>query len=287
MNKPATKAKGGFASLTVGGFTPRSKDVSHVIRIPVSNLRPNPFQVRKDFDSPRAQRELEELRNSIKEHGLQTPIHVQTDPDNPNSDNYIIVAGERRWRAMKMLGEEFVEAKKVEGDPETLALIENIQRADLSPVEEAEAYIRLMKRNSWSQGVLAKKLGKSRPSVNDMVKIAGLPEAIKQTCQTADTLPSKSALVELAKVGDPAEQLAIWHALQSKGKIKLSEARQHRQNTLPQSDAFAKSLHAARHFLKRLDAIEQILPENLSELLELRDVINQKINQKINGLNST
>jgi len=278
MNKLATKSKGGFASLTAGGFTPRSKDISHIIRIPVDNLRPNPFQVRKDFDSPRAQCELEELCDSIKEHGLQTPIHVQKDPDNPDSDNYIIVAGERRWRAMKMLEEKFIEAKKVEGDPETLALIENIQRADLSPVEEAEAYISLMKKNGWSQGVLAKKLGKSRPSVNDMVKIAALSEAIKQDCQAMDTPPSKSALVELAKVGDPVEQLAIWHALQSKGKINMSEARHRRQRTLPQPDAFTKVLQAAKRFLKRLDAVEQVLPENLNELLELRDAINQKIN---------
>src|SRR5512143_19849 len=128
------KSKSGFASLTVGGFTPRSKDISHIIRLSVSNLRPNPFQVRKDFDSPRAQRELQELCESIKKHGLQSPILVQKDPDEPSGDHYIIVAGERRWRAVKMLGEQFIEAKKIEGDPETLALIENIQRADLNPV---------------------------------------------------------------------------------------------------------------------------------------------------------
>lgn len=278
MNKPATQSKSGFASLTSGGFTPRSKEISHVIRVSVDNLRPNPFQVRKDFDSPRAWRELEELRDSIKEHGLQTPIHVQKDPDNPNSDNYIIVAGERRWRAMKMLEEKFIEAKKVEGDPETLALIENIQRTDLSPIEAADSYISLMKKNDWSQGVLAKKLGKSRPSVNDMVKIAALPEAIKRDYRAMDTPPSKSALVELAKVGDPAEQLNVWYALQSQGKINTSEARQRRQKNRPQSDAFTKALHAAKRFLERLDAVEQVPPENLNELLELRDAINHKIN---------
>lgn len=277
MSKPATKSKGGFASLTTGGFTPRSKNASHIIRVPVSNLHPNPFQVRKDFDSPRAQRELEELCDSIKEHGLQTPIHVQNDPDNPNSDSYIIVAGERRWRAVKMLGEDYIEAKKVEGDPETLALIENIQRTDLSALEEAEAYVRLMEKNSWSQGALAKAIGKSRPSVNDMVKIAALPEAIKQAYQNMDTPPSKSALVELAKIGDATKQLALWRALQNKGKIKMRDARQQRRDTSTQVDAFRKALLAAKRFLEKLDSIEQVLPENFDELLELRDAIDKKI----------
>lgn len=278
MNKPATQSKGGFAHLTVGGFTPRSKDTSHIIRIPVDYLRPNPFQVRKDFDSPRAQRELEELRDSIKEHGLQTPIHVQKDPDYPDSDHYIIVAGERRWRAVKMLGEKFIEAKQVEGDPETLALIENIQRADLSPIEEAEAYISLMKKNDWSQGTLAKNLGKSRPSINDMAKIATLPEVIKQECRIMDTPPSKSALLELAKIDDLNQQLAVWRALQNEGKVNVNEARQRRQKTLPQSDAFGKAMHAAKRFIERLDAVEQVLPEHIDELLKLRDAINEKIN---------
>lgn len=278
MNKLTAKSKGGFASLTVGGFTPRSKDVSHVIRISVDKLRPNPFQVRKDFDSPRAQRELEELRDSIKEHGLQTPIHVQKDPYNPDSDSYIIVAGERRWRAVQMLDEKFIEAIKVEGDPEALALIENIQRSGLGPVEEAEAYISLMKRNGWSQGVLAKKLGKSRPSINDMVKIASLPESIKHDCQSMDNPPSKSTLIELAKINDLAEQVNLWNTLRSMGKINLSDAQQSRKRSLSRLDSFTKTLEAARHFLKRLDTIEQIPPENLNELIQLRDAINQKIN---------
>lgn len=273
------KSKSGFASLTVGGFTPRSKDISHIIRLSVSNLRPNPFQVRKDFDSPRAQRELQELCESIKKHGLQSPILVQKDPDEPSGDHYIIVAGERRWRAVKMLGEQFIEAKKVEGDPETLALIENIQRADLSPMEEAEAYERLLVKHGWSQGELANVLGKSRPSVNDMLKLARLSEAIKRACQNSDTPPSKSTLIELAKISSPDEQLAAWEALQEKGKIKVNAARQRRQTALPASETFNKALATARSLLKRLDAIEQVLPESLDELLELRDAINQKIDR--------
>jgi len=278
MNKSRVQSKGGFAPLTVGGFTPRNKDTSHIIRIPVDHLRPNPFQVRKDFDSPRARRELEELRDSIKEHGLQTPIHVQKDPDHLNSDGYIIVAGERRWRAVKMLGEKFIEAKRVEGDPETLALIENIQRAELSPIEEAEAYVSLMNKNGWTQGVLARNLGKSRPSINDMVKIATLPETIKQKCRVMDTPPSKSALLELAKIDEVIEQIAAWNTLQSKGKVNISEARQRRQKTLSQTEVFSKALSAAKRFLERLDAVEQILPEDIDKLLELRDAINKKIN---------
>ncbi|MCP5458700.1 MAG: ParB/RepB/Spo0J family partition protein [Gammaproteobacteria bacterium] len=270
--------KGGFAPLTSGGFLPRSKGVSHIIRVPVANLRPNPFQVRKDFDSARALHALHELRDSIQEHGLQTPIHVQRDPDDQTAERFIIVAGERRWRAIQLLGEQFIEAKIVEGDPETLALIENIQRSDLNPVEEAEAYVHIMQRNGLNQTTLAKAIGKSRPSVNDMVKIAALPEIIKQEYQCSDEPPSKSALIELAKIDNPEEQIAIWRGLQNKGKIKIQEARKQRRGTLDQTEAFKSTMLAAKRFIEKLETIEHAAPENIDELMALRDAIDRKIN---------
>lgn len=138
-------------------------------------LKPNPKQPRIEFD----QKKLEELADSIKENGILQPIIIEQ----ISSNEFYIIAGERRTRASKMAGlkkvpvqiRKFDEQQKLE-----MALIENIQRADLNPIEEATAYYNLIQMGDLSQDEVAKKVGKNRSTVANSIRLLKLPEDIKR-----------------------------------------------------------------------------------------------------------
>ena len=145
--------------------------------VPVEKLRPGRFQPRRVFD----QTAIEDLVESVREKGILQPILVRTHPD--DVDSYEIIAGERRWRAAQAasLHEVPVILREL-SDREALevALVENLQRQDLSPLEEAEGYHRLMEDFSHTQEQLAKTVGKSRSHVANMMRLLNLPEPVKQ-----------------------------------------------------------------------------------------------------------
>ena len=142
--------------------------------IPVGAITPNPRQPRKHFSG----QELEDLSASIKAHGILQPLLVTEKSDG----GYELVAGERRWRAAQMSGlatvpaliKKFQDKQKLE-----VALIENIQRENLNPIEEAFAFQRLMDEFSLTQQEVAEKVGKSRPAVANTVRLLSLPEEIQ------------------------------------------------------------------------------------------------------------
>jgi ParB family chromosome partitioning protein len=141
-------------------------------------IRPNPNQPRQTFD-PEA---LAELAASIKEHGLIQPIIV-THADSNASVPYTIIAGERRWRASKLAGLKEVPIVIKEVTPQSmleLAIVENVQRADLNPLEEALAYETLINDFGLTQAQVAEKVGKSRTAVTNTVRLLQLPGPVKQ-----------------------------------------------------------------------------------------------------------
>ncbi|AQY49624.1 ParB family chromosome partioning protein [Listeria weihenstephanensis FSL R9-0317] len=145
-----------------------------VQNIPVSEIRPNPYQPRKTFD-PTA---LRELRDSIKLHGILQPIILRKS----EPKGYEIVVGERRFRAAKEAGLEAIPAVvRTLDDREMmeLAVLENLQREDLSVLEEAESYDLLMKNLDLTQAKLADRLGKSRPYIANMVRLLSLPAEVQ------------------------------------------------------------------------------------------------------------
>ena len=145
-----------------------------IVIIPLENLRPNPYQPRKVFDEDA----LEELAESIKEHGVFQPIIVKK-----SIKGYELIAGERRVRASKIAGMETVPAIVRDfNDQEMMeiALLENLQREDLNPIEEALAYQSLLQTRGLSHDQLAKKLGKSKSYVTNIVGLLNLPESVKQ-----------------------------------------------------------------------------------------------------------
>ncbi|MCR4425824.1 MAG: ParB/RepB/Spo0J family partition protein [Firmicutes bacterium] len=162
----------GLESLIPQMAAAEEKPVS--IEVPTDSLSPNPFQPRRSFDKDK----LEELASSIRKHGLLQPIVVR-----PAGGGYEIIAGERRWRASQMAGLSTIPATVRElSDSEMIqvALIENLQRQDLDPMEEAHAYRRLMDEFGMTQEALSEALGRSRSAIANSVRLLNLPEEIQQ-----------------------------------------------------------------------------------------------------------
>jgi ParB family chromosome partitioning protein len=143
--------------------------------VPIENIEPNKEQPRKVFN----EEALEELANSIKEQGIMQPIVAAQ----LSKDKFEIIAGERRWRAAQKCGlkEVPIILKKVDSQNKLeLAIIENIQRDDLNPIEEGEAYLLLAKKYKLTQKDIAQKVGKDRATVANLIRITGLADPVKQ-----------------------------------------------------------------------------------------------------------
>jgi len=152
-------------------------DTGEVRTLPVKEIRPNPFQPRKDFQPE----ELDELANSIRENGLLQPLMVRPSPG--GRGRWELVAGERRFRAVSQLGWEEVPALVREVDDQTLlvlALVENLQREALGPLEEAEGYRVLGDSFGLTQGEIAKAVGKDRSTVANTVRLLQLPLSVRK-----------------------------------------------------------------------------------------------------------
>lgn len=147
---------------------------SDIVEIPLTEIRSNPYQPRKEFD----EESLREFAESIKEHGVIQPIIVKK-----SIKGYELIAGERRTRASKIAGKETIPAIIREfNDQEMMeiALIENIQREDLNPIEEAEAFEKIIKSTNITQEEAAKKFGKSRSYITNILGLLSLPEKTKK-----------------------------------------------------------------------------------------------------------
>jgi len=189
---------------------------SSVAEVPLADLRPNPEQPRHDFKESA----LRELADSIREKGVLQPVLAEVD----DRGGYVIVAGERRVRAARLAGLEripavvrrFTAQEKLE-----IALIENVQREDLSPIEEAHAYKRLMEMAGLSQEQIAQKVGKDRSTVANMIRLLKLPEDAQSALDEGTISPGHArALLMLA---DAADQQILLHRIVDKG-ISVREA---------------------------------------------------------------
>ena len=175
------------------------------VTLPVSQVEPGLNQPRKSFD-PAA---LEDLAQSIRLHGILQPLTVRRLP----SGYYQIIAGERRWRAAKLAGLDQVPAIIIEADDRKvmeLGLIENLQREDLNPAEEARGYRVLMEEYGLTQEQVAERMGKSRPAVTNTLRLLALPQELMSLVE-AGTLSAGHARALLAL---PSPQLQIQAARQ-------------------------------------------------------------------------
>jgi len=161
-----------------------AQDGEIVLNLPIDSVRPNPDQPRREF----SESDLAALATSIHEQGLLQPVVVR--PVGP--DAYELIAGERRWRAAGRAGMETIPALLRETSDEQmlpLALIENLLRENLNPVEEALAYQSLIDRHSWSHEAVAGRVGKSRAHVANTVRLLNLPEEILEEVASGELTP--------------------------------------------------------------------------------------------------
>ena len=216
-----------------------------VSELTISELRPNPYQPRKHFDHEK----LEELAISIKEHGVLQPIIVKKD-----IKGYIIIAGERRFRASQLAKVEKIPAIVREYSDDLMmqhALIENLQREDLNPIEEAKSYRLIMQKMNLTQEKFAEKIGKSRAYVANMMRLLNLPEFV------TDAIETKEISIGHAKIlaGIKDEELVLKFAMVVKEKqisvrhleelIKELEApKQEKKKKQTSADTYIKSLES-------------------------------------------
>lgn len=153
----------------------KTTDEVHYRMVPVDQIAPNPMQPRRTFDDER----LAELAQSVRENGIVQPLVLRR-----NGGSYTIIAGERRYRAARMAGLEAVPTVIMDNIDDVrlleLALVENIQREDLNPLELAEAYRRLIEQCGLTQAQLAQRVGRSRAAVANHLRLLSLPESIRR-----------------------------------------------------------------------------------------------------------
>ena len=161
------------------GINGRSGPRKDLTLVEINKIKPSPYQPRREFD----ERKLKELASSIKSHGLLQPVVIRVRPDGA----YELIAGERRLRASALAGLDEIPAimeNVSDKDASTFALIENLQREDLNPLEEASGYYRLQEEFGLTQDNLAKMVGKSRSSVANSIRLLGLGMRSKQLLQS-------------------------------------------------------------------------------------------------------
>ncbi|ADU52443.1 parB-like partition protein [Thermaerobacter marianensis DSM 12885] len=209
-----------------------------VEQIPVDRIQPNPYQPRRQFD-PEA---LAELVESVRQHGIVQPLLVR-----PEGEGYRLVAGERRWRAAQAAGLETVPAVVREfSDVEMMeiALVENLQREDLNPIEEAQGYRMLSEELGLTQEQISQRVGKSRSHVANLMRLLSLPEDLRRL--VADGKLSTGHAKVLLGVGSVAEMRRLAALVLSKGltvrqleeqvaKAAATKPRRPRADVLPPS----------------------------------------------------
>jgi len=198
----------------LGALIPPSQPASPevqagAVEVPVDQISPNPHQPRQVMD----QEKLEDLANSIEEHGLIQPLVVTR-----VGGGFQIIAGERRWRASRLVGLTTVPVIVKETTPQQmleLAIVENIQRADLNPLEEAEAFTQLMEEFGLTQEAVAERVGKSRTAVANTVRLLNLPDPIKEALAAGEISEGHArALLSLKKQRD---QLNVLETITKRG----------------------------------------------------------------------
>jgi ParB family transcriptional regulator, chromosome partitioning protein len=237
----------GLGALIPGGSPGERKGV---INLGIEEIRPNRSQPRRHFD----ERHIEELAESIRSKGVLLPLIVRRD-----GDGYVLVAGERRWRAAQKAGlrELPVMIRDVtDNESFEIALIENIQREDLNPIEEAEAYKRLIEEHGLTQEELAARVGKERPTVANALRLLRLPDSIKEAIVAGQlSMGHARALLAISDEGD----------LRKAGEKVIAE-----NLSVRAVEALVQRLKSRRQPAKKRDAHGGVQVRHLIEKLQRR-----------------
>lgn len=267
-----------------------STDFPRVVEVDLTSVSPNPDQPRKHFD----EEELRSLADSIDRMGLKQPILVKQVP----GGRYIIAAGERRFRAHQLLGRDTIFAIITDGDLDEIALIENLQRADLDAMEEARAFARLLERHSYTHEELGRIVSRSQGEIARTLATLKLPEAMLQEYPAFRKFISKSILQELAFIDDGDLRLQLWEEAKA-GKLTIRGLRETKKNPnaakarvqgrepadVPVAEDVSKLLASVNRSIKRtssdVSALKRHKPvlddEQRAAFRRLRDLLNDLV----------
>lgn len=233
---------------------------ARIEEIAIKDIRPARGQARKIFDKEK----LEELTVSIKNHGVIQPVVVRP----AAGGGYELIAGERRWRACQKLGLEKIPAivREYKDDEATaVSLIENIQREDLNPLEEAQAYRRLMEEFGLTQEEVSKRVGKSRPFVANMVRLLELPEEIKGMLENGRLTAGHARAI--LSINDKKRQLKIAQRVIEQGL------------NVRQVEKIAKDLEEKKKEKETKDLVRD--KKDAGETAKIEDFIRQKLGLRV------
>jgi ParB family chromosome partitioning protein len=267
-----------------------SANFPRVVEVDLTSVDRNPDQPRQHFDED----ELRSLADSIERMGLKQPILVKQ----AAGGRYIIAAGERRFRAHQLLGRATIFAIITDGDLDEIALIENLQRADLDAMEEARAFARLIERHSYTHEELGRIVSRSQGEVARTLATLKLPEAMLREYSSFRKTISKSILQELAFIDDAALRQDLWEEAKA-GKLTIRGLRETKKNPAairervgkaaeadaPNGDALFKLLVNAEKNVKRTSSDILALKQRKAKLTDqqretfraLRDELNELI----------
>ena len=239
----------------------------NLLEIPIAVIEPNPLQPRVEF----SQEKLKELADSIGEKGILQPILVEPE----KNGSYTVVAGERRLRAAKIAGLKTVPAIVKQTTREELlmiALIENVQREDLTPMEEAKGYKRLIDETKMSQEEIARRVGKDRSTVANGVRLLKLPQEMQDALSGAKITAGHARA--LLAVVDPVHRNELFQRILERGlTVRQTEAEAQKLNT-GGSPAAAKKKPGAKRKVPELEGIEQRMIEEFGTKVKISGSLN-------------
>lgn len=245
--------------------------------IPVEQLDPNPEQPRVEIG------DLEDLTTSVKEKGVLEPLLVK--PSEPKG-RWMIIAGERRWRAARAAGLREVPCIELDVDEAAvaeIALIENMQRKDLTPWEEADGLAALCHRYGYTHEEVSKKVGKSRSTVTEAISLAAIPEGIREECRRAD-INVKSMLLQIVRQPDTKTMQEMIKALANKD-LTRDEARAFiRERKSKEGSGSAVKPSTFKYHLAALNVkVEVRFPKSEVEKAEIVEALKSLLNELENS----
>lgn len=269
MEKKKSRSSSLAGKLGRDVFFGTSIDLPKIIEVDLDQVSPNPDQPRKTFK----EESIQELAASIDKHGLIQPITIKQKKEG----DYILVAGERRFRAHQILQRKTIAAILTTGNVDEIALIENIQREDINSLDTAEALSQMIDRYQYTQEELGRVLGKAQSTISEFLKLNDLPEQIKFDYRTSDKNFSKSVLIELSRVTNEDEQLKLWDAIKH-GELSVRATRSRKVATTPsiQKSSTDQLFVAGHKFIKTLAKVDiQEIINDPDRYLLLMEICNQ------------
>ncbi len=225
-------------------MTAQTYEKGKLYDLPIIDLKPDPNQPRKSMDL----KALEDLAASVRLKGIIQPILFRVDAESPY---LLIVAGERRYKAAQMADLLIIPGMYVEGNAAEIALVENLQRQDITCVEEAEALKRLMDEEKYTQDQLAVVIGKPRTTITESLSLTNLPQAIRDDCR-GDRIVSKTRLVEISRKKQQRSMTTAYDKYREELQKALEGGTKKREK-LSAAAIFCQSLDKSRERVEKTD----------------------------------